>query len=207
MTPEQVALLWIEWWGSLSGWVFVALYAGLTGRGWSKTPIGRNLMALSVADALFFTMALIAALAGRAARWYVDVFLVAMALLPFTTTWRIVIAVKLWRSTIAEWWRRTQMNVAKIAKALVAGVTAGYGVFEATTSTGGSMARAALLGGIAAVVTGVITWGVPNAVEAELTAVAGTIETALTPTQHVTNVYTSPHADEPSATYPPPAGA
>lgn len=56
----------------------------------------------------------------------------------------------------------------KFAKCIVAGVTAGFGSYEAA---GGGTSGAAVVAAIVAMVaTGVITWGVPNAVATDVRA-------------------------------------
>ena len=62
------------------------------------------------------------------------------------------------------------MNVNKYAKAIVAAVAAGYTAFAAA---GGSTGHQLVIGLVAAIVTGVITWGVPNDVATELQAIEG----------------------------------
>jgi hypothetical protein len=61
----------------------------------------------------------------------------------------------------------------KYAKAIVAAVLAGASAFATAP---GSDGHRLILAVVAAVVTGLVTWGVPNTVTTELKAIAGTIE-------------------------------
>jgi hypothetical protein len=72
------------------------------------------------------------------------------------------------------------VNVNKYAKAIVAAVLSGGTAFE---SASGSTGHRLVLGLIAAVVTGVVTWGVPNQVVTELKTVVSTFDapTQITP--------------------------
>lgn len=70
------------------------------------------------------------------------------------------------------------MTLNRYTKAIVAGVLAGGTTFE---SASGATGHRLVLALVAAVVVGVTTWGVPNEVTTELTAVASAVEHTFDP--------------------------
>lgn len=98
MNAWRLAVLTVEGWGTAAGLAFALLYHWLSGGRWGRTPVGRHLMALALVDAVVFGMLLGGYLVSPGATWYAWLYLVAVAGIPATTSWRIVILVRLNRA-------------------------------------------------------------------------------------------------------------
>lgn len=92
-----MAGLVITIWAAAGAWTFVLLYWLISQGRWRFTEIGRHLMALAAVDGLVFTLLLFAYIFPKTVGpFYQWLYLGSVAGIPFTTTWRTIIMIRLY---------------------------------------------------------------------------------------------------------------